>query len=155
MHSDDDFLMLTDDEVDEHGAHADWHILVVDDDPDVHAATEFSLAGARVGDRPLRFTHAHSAAEAIAALEQHTDVDLLLLDMVMEQQDSGLEVARWIREVAQRHGIPTIVLRSGQPGMLTHETVLQNPYIDSFIEKQHATRAVLLKLLSEKLLGQN
>lgn len=151
--SDDDFLLMDDDDdVAVASAPEPWHILIVDDEPDVHLATEFSLKSLIVGGRGLKFFSAHSAQEAISFLEQHSDIDLVLLDMVMEQPTSGFQVANWLREIAKRVDLPTIVLRSGQPGALSHDDVRKNPHIDTFIEKQHASRAVLADLLEKYLL---
>lgn len=148
---DDDLLLLTEDADDASMRAEMWHILVVDDDDDVHIATEFSLKRVTIHQRPLRFTHASSGAEAIALLERLDDVHLLLLDMVMERPDAGLEVARWLREEAGRRELPTIVLRSGQPGTLANSEVLGNPHINAFIEKQNATRDALIQLLAQYL----
>jgi CheY-like chemotaxis protein len=150
MH-DDDLMILSEDSETSNLLEDSWHILVVDDDDDVHMATEFSLMGAVISGRPLRFTHSRSAQEAILCLQQQEDIDLVLLDMVMERPDSGLEVARWLREEANKPDIPTIVLRSGQPGMLAKADVLNNRHINAFIEKQHATRSTLLALLTQHL----
>lgn len=151
LSADNDLMLLTEDDADAPPALESWHILVVDDDHDVHVATEFSLKRVSIHQRPLRFTHANSGAEAIALLQQTNDVHLLLLDMVMERPDAGLEVARWLREEAGRRELPTIVLRSGQPGTLARSEVLDNPHINAFIEKQNATREALIQLLSEFL----
>jgi CheY-like chemotaxis protein len=147
----DDLMLLSEEDADAHPLAETWHILVVDDDDDVHVATEFSLKRVTIRQRPLRFTHASSGAEAIALLERLDDVHLLLLDMVMERPDAGLEVARWLREEAGRRELPTIVLRSGQPGTLARSEVLGNPHINAFIEKQSATREALIQLLSQHL----
>ncbi len=150
--NDDDFLLMDDEEEVATAVTEPWHILIVDDEPDVHLATEFSLKTLVVGGRGLKFFSAHSAQEAISFLGEHSDIDLVLLDMVMEQPTSGFQVANWLREIAKRVSLPTIVLRSGQPGALSHDDVRKNPHIDTFIEKQHASRAVLAGLLEKYLL---
>ena len=71
-----DFLAVVDDPPDA-GAASDpeacWTLLIVDDDEDVHHATEFALGDLRVMGRPLEFLHAFSADEAIRILEQRRD----------------------------------------------------------------------------------
>ena len=47
-----------------------WHILVVDDEPDVHAATKLALKGIEIEGRSLAFSHAYSSQEAQALLER-------------------------------------------------------------------------------------
>ena len=51
-----------------------WKVLVVDDDAEVHQATEFALQGAVFCGRSLELLHAYSAAEAKALLEAFKDV---------------------------------------------------------------------------------
>ena len=71
MHNDNDQLEFLDDlPAPEPGGAADpcWYLLIVDDDEDVHHATEFALSDLRVLGRPLEFLHAFSADEAIAIL---------------------------------------------------------------------------------------
>ena len=65
-----------------------WTILIVDDDPEVHAATRLALLDTRFQDRPLAFVSAYSAAEARAELQTLRDVAIILLDVVMETDDA-------------------------------------------------------------------
>ena len=74
-----------------------WYLLIVDDDEDVHHATEFALSDLRVLGRPLKFLHAFSAAEAISLLALRRDVAVILLDVVMEREDAGLKAVEAIR----------------------------------------------------------
>ena len=92
-----------------------WYLLIVDDDEDVHHATEFALSDLRVLGRPLRFLHAFSAAEAISLLAHRRDVAVILLDVVMEREDAGLKAVEAIRCDLGLDAV-RIVLRTGQPG---------------------------------------
>lgn len=129
-----------------------WKILVVDDDPTVHATTELALGGVRIGDRPLELLHAYSAAEGRALMESTEGVALVLLDVVMETQDAGLVLARAIREELARHDV-RIILRTGQPGYAPEADVRRHYAIDGYATKDSLTRTLLISALDDALLG--
>jgi len=130
-----------------------WNILVIDDDMQVHAMTRLALKNVKIFDRGLKIWHAYSGAEGIALLKEMTEIDLVLLDMVMETHDAGLEVARWLREDADRCDRPVVILRTGQPGLLADKDVLTNGHIDGMIEKTCVTYHNLINLLTRMLPG--
>jgi two-component sensor histidine kinase len=141
----DDDLLLLDDDPAAPGAsrpppaeHGGWQVLVVDDEAAVHTVTRLALDGFRVEDRPVRLLHAHSAADAQAVLAVEPDCALVLLDVVMETDDAGLRLARWIRESLGNHRV-RIVLRTGQPGMAPEEAVMTSYDIHDYYAKPEIT----------------
>ena len=54
-----------------HAALPGWKVLIVDDEPEVHAVTRLVLGDFRFESRPLQFLSAHSAAEACALMREH------------------------------------------------------------------------------------
>lgn len=87
-------------------------MLIADDDPDVHQTTALSLRDVTIAGRPLRLLHAVSAAETLHLLRRQPDVAVVLLDVVMESPDAGLQVVGKIRDqLGQR--LVRIVLRTG------------------------------------------
>ncbi|GGE85816.1 response regulator [Massilia psychrophila] len=119
-----------------------WKVLLVDDEPDIHDVTKLTLARFRLDGRALAFLHAYSAAEAKEILARETDIALVFLDVVMEKEDSGLEVARWMRK---EHGnqFTRIVLRTGQPGQAPEERVIVDYDINDYKEKTELDRTKL------------
>ncbi len=116
---DDDLLEFLDspeqtDPTDAHLIHP-WRVLIVDDDGDVHKATELAMQGLLVEGLPLSFLHATSAAEARQVLAHEADLAVVLLDVVMESEDAGLQLVRYIRDELRMNAV-RIVLRTGQPG---------------------------------------
>ena len=90
-----------------------WPVLIVDDDPSVHAVTRLCLHGFTYQSRPLEWLSAHSGAEARGIVAGRGDIALILLDVVMENDHAGLDVARHIRgELRNRR--TRIVLRTGE-----------------------------------------
>jgi len=121
---------------------APWKVLLVDDEPDIHDITKLTLSRFRLDGRALTFVHAYSGEEAKRVLSSESDIALVFLDVVMEQEDSGLEVARWMREDLNNH-FTRIVLRTGQPGQAPEERVIVNYDINDYKEKTELDRTKL------------
>jgi diguanylate cyclase (GGDEF)-like protein len=117
---------------------APWTLLVVDDDPEVHAVTRLMLTHARIEGRPLQLLHAHSAAEAKPMLTRMPDIALALLDVVMETEHAGLDLAQYIRDQLGNDAI-RIVLRTGQPGQAPAHDVVARYNIDDYVAKSELT----------------
>ena len=66
----------------------------------------------------------------------------MFLDVVMEREDSGLEVARWMREDLDNQ-FTRIVLRTGQPGQAPEERVIVDYDINDYKEKTELDRTKL------------
>jgi CheY-like chemotaxis protein len=128
-----------------------WHLLIVDDDIDVHAMTTLTLNNVKIHGYFLKISHAYSGKEAIEYLQSRDDVDLILLDMVMETQDAGLRVARWLREDAGRREAPVIILRSGQPGTFSQAHIQNDKHFNAILEKSKVTYQVLIDTLNAML----
>jgi response regulator RpfG family c-di-GMP phosphodiesterase len=121
---------------------APWKVLLVDDEPDIHDITKLTLSRFRLDERSLTFLHAYSGAEAKEILARETDIALVFLDVVMEQEDSGLEVARWMRKDLDNQ-FSRIVLRTGQPGQAPEERVIVDYDINDYKEKTELDRTKL------------
>jgi response regulator RpfG family c-di-GMP phosphodiesterase len=121
---------------------APWKVLLVDDEPDIHDITKLTLSRFRLDGRALTFLHAHSGAEAKEVLARENDIALVFLDVVMEKEDSGLEVARWLRQDLDNQ-FTRIVLRTGQPGQAPEERVIVDYDINDYKEKTELDRTKL------------
>ncbi|RSZ56921.1 DUF3369 domain-containing protein [Massilia atriviolacea] len=121
---------------------APWKVLLVDDEPDIHDITKLTLSRFRLDGRALTFLHAYTGAEAKDVLARESDIALVFLDVVMENDDSGLEVARWMREDLGNQ-FTRIVLRTGQPGQAPEERVIVNYDINDYKEKTELDRTKL------------
>ncbi|OQA33021.1 MAG: Phytochrome-like protein cph2 [Betaproteobacteria bacterium ADurb.Bin341] len=124
-----------------------WRILIVDDDKDVHKATEYTLQGVAILDRPLQFLHAYSSAEAIGLLMRETNIAVILLDVVMESENAGLAAVDVIRgELGLTN--PRIVLRTGQPGYAPEIETIRRYDINDYKTKNELTRVKLYTTLT-------
>jgi response regulator RpfG family c-di-GMP phosphodiesterase len=122
-----------------------WQVMVVDDEPAVHEVTELVMAGFEMDGRSLQFIHCYSAKEAHAVLSAPNDVALILLDVVMESEHAGLDLARQIREDIGNLNV-RIVLRTGQPGQAPEEQVIKDYDINDYKEKTDLTRRKLITI---------
>ena len=113
-------------------------VLVVDDDETVIQVTRLVLSRYRFEDKALDLICACSAQEAIKILSQRGDIAIVLLDVVMESDDSGFEVVSFIRN--NQHNYTTrILLRTGQPGLAPERQVINEYDINDYIAKTEAT----------------
>jgi response regulator RpfG family c-di-GMP phosphodiesterase len=115
-----------------------WKVLVVDDEQEIHSITELVLAEITFDKAPLEVISAFSAKEAIEILSNKSDIAIVLLDVVMEKDDSGLETVRIIREEL-KNSLIRIVLRTGQPGKAPERSVILDYDINDYREKTELT----------------
>jgi CheY-like chemotaxis protein len=113
-----------------------WNVLIVDDEESIHAITELVLNNFRFDEHPLHFFNAYSAKEAREILVEQNDIALVLLDVVMESEDAGLELVKYIRNELQNQMV-RIVLRTGQPGSAPEEEVITSYDINDYKIKQN------------------
>lgn len=116
-----------------------WKMLIVDDEPDIHKVTEMVLDGVTFDDREIQFLNAYSGKEAKEVLAANDDIALVLLDVVMETNQAGLEVASFIRQELNNQ-LVRIVLRTGQPGEAPEERVFIEYDINDYKEKTELDR---------------
>lgn len=127
-----------------------WHVLIVDDDQAVHDATCYALTNTQIEGRPLHFLHAFSAGEALDLLSDRSDVAVLLLDVVMEREHSGLELVRTLRNDLNMHAM-RIILRTGQPGYAPEAEVIRDYDINDYKLKSELTHAALVTTLTSAI----
>ena len=127
-----------------------WKVLVADDDREVHSLTSLVLSDYRFEGRPLRFLHAESGAETVEILRANPDTALLLLDVVMESDDAGLQAVRRIREELGNSFV-RIILRTGQPGQAPEQEVVNDYDINDYKAKTELTAQKLSTTVTSAL----
>ena len=118
--------------------HPSWKILIADDDEQVHLVTRLVLDKMQFEGKPLKCISTHSGLETREYLQKNEDVCVLLLDVVMETQDAGLQTARYIRQELQNSRL-RIILRTGQPGQAPEQQVIDDYEINDYKEKAELT----------------
>jgi len=127
-----------------------WKVLVVDDEAEVHDVTRLVLSGFHYKGRPLQFFSAYTGQEAREILTANPDIAVILLDVVMEENDTGLRLVQYIREEMQNHFV-RIILRTGQPGQAPEERVIVEYDINDYKEKTELTAQKLITTIVSAL----
>lgn len=119
-----------------------FKILIVDDDKDIHLATHLALKNMNFKGRSLEFIHAFSGKEAYQQLQNHPDIAILLLDVVMENEQAGLDL---IAQIRQQLGLQSlrIILRTGQPGYAPELETVARYDINDYKTKNELTNEKL------------
>ena len=127
-----------------------WKLMVIDDDADVQALTKLVLRDYVFAGRGLAFIVGYSGEEARRLIREHPDTAVLLLDVVMEREQSGLEVVRFIREELKNRFV-RIILRTGQPGQAPEQDVITGYDINDYKEKSELTEQKLMTVVTASL----
>ncbi|MEH6633510.1 MAG: EAL domain-containing protein [Halopseudomonas aestusnigri] len=127
-----------------------WHILIVDDEEDIHTLTSMMLSDITFGGRKLQFHSAFSGQEAKRFLIKYPDTALILLDIMMESDDAGIELISVIRNELNNNKIQ-IVLRTGQPGQAPDRDIIYNYNINGYYLKTEITSQKLFSILISSL----
>jgi len=131
-------------------SNAKWKILIADDDIEVHNITKTVLSNFEFDNIGLEFISVFSGKEAITTLQNSTNIAVILLDVVMETNDAGLQVVKFIREELSNTSM-RIVLRTGQPGSAPEQVVIKQYQIDDYKEKTELTTTKLYTTLLTSL----
>ena len=115
-----------------------FKILIVDDEKDVHAVTRMALRRLIFEGCTMEFLSAFSAAEAKELLHIHSDVAVILLDVVMEDDTAGLSLVSYIRRDLSNTMV-RIIIRTGDPGQAPEEHVIMDYDINDYQEKAELT----------------
>lgn len=149
-HSEELFFAEEEHEEESRSPQKPWVVLVVDDDQFVHQVTTLVLKDFTFQGRGLDFISAYSGQEARRILSERDDVALVLLDVVMEKNDAGLEVVRWLRN-EQKNTFIRIILRTGQPGHAPENQVITEYDINDYKEKTELTTQKLFSAVTTAL----
>jgi response regulator RpfG family c-di-GMP phosphodiesterase len=121
-----------------------WKILVVDDEESVHKITELALDDYSFKNRKVKLFNAFSSAQAKEIINNQDDIALVLLDIVMEQDNTGLKFIDYIRNTLNNRMV-RIVIRTGHPGKAPEHEIIKKYDITDYKSK---TRLTVQKLFT-------
>jgi response regulator RpfG family c-di-GMP phosphodiesterase len=127
-----------------------WKILIVDDEAEVHTVTRMVLDDFKFEGRGITFISAYSGAEAKKVITDNPDCALILLDVVMEANDSGLQVVRYIRDTLKNKFV-RIILRTGQPGQAPEREIISLYDINDYKMKSVLTEQSLFTTVTSAI----
>lgn len=123
-----------------------WKVLIVDDEEDVHDVTTMALRRVVFEDKQLKLFHAYSASEAIQILIEEVDIAIGLIDVVMENDTSGLDLVKTIRSQMGNEAI-RLILRTGNPGFAPEDSVILAYDINDYRVKTELTAQSLKTMI--------
>lgn len=120
-----------------------WKILIVDDEEGIHGITRMIFRDYEFEQRPIELISAMSSAEAQRQVELHPDIALILLDVVMETENAGLQLVETIRHQMNNTDV-RIILRTGHPGYAPEAQVIIDYDINDYLSKAELSASRLL-----------
>ena len=111
-----------------------WKILVIDDEQSIHDITANALKSVQIDGRRLELINALSAKEAKERLQEHKDIALAFVDVIMETPTAGLDLVDYIRDELKNHLI-RLVIRTGQPDEVPEREIIDHYDITDYKEK--------------------
>ncbi|MFK7825585.1 MAG: ATP-binding protein [Oligoflexales bacterium] len=148
---DDELVFLEEDQSEDHEiSDIKWNILIVDDEEQVHLITKLALKNYQYDGKHLNISSVFNSEQAKNALQQENDFALILLDVVMEERNSGLKLVKFIRDELKNNMI-RIILRTGQPGDAPEEKVITEFDIDEYKLKTELTHTKMFTTMTVAL----
>ncbi len=120
-----------------------WKILIVDDEEDIHAVTKMVLKEIKFKNKEMEFFSAYNENDAKKILSENNDIALVLLDVVMENENSGLRIVDYIRNNLKNANI-RIILRTGYPGQAPERKIIIDYDINDYKEKTELSSQKLI-----------
>ncbi|MGZ8329767.1 MAG: ATP-binding response regulator [Rhodoplanes sp.] len=150
----DDIIDLIEDPADEQVGELGprWKVVIIDDEPAVHDGTRFALSDYTLNGLGLEILSAYSAEEGRAVMREHPDVAVVLLDVIMETDNAGLDLVDFIRTELKNETV-RIILRTGQPGQAPERRVIVDYDINDYKAKTELTADKLFTSLTAALRG--
>ena len=115
-----------------------WKLMICDDDDTIHQLSEYMLKRIHFMDRGAEVLHAYSSDECLSLLREHPDTALLLLDMVMEDDDSGVSTLMKIRGELNNSQV-RVILRSGNTDPDLDKSLFEKYDLTDYREKTQLT----------------
>jgi diguanylate cyclase (GGDEF)-like protein/PAS domain S-box-containing protein len=131
-----------------------WKLMIIDDEKVLHALTRLVFDGFTFKGRTLQLISAYSGKEAKRLIQQHPDIHVMLLDVVMETEDAGLKFVHYVRNELKNQFV-RIILRTGQPGQAPENKVIIEYDINDYKEKSDLTAQKLVTAVTAALRSYN
>jgi adenylate cyclase len=137
-----ELIFAEEDDAEEEHIRIPWKILIVDDEVEIHNITKLALRDFKFEGKPIEFFSAYSGKESKETIKNIPDLALILLDVVMETEEAGLEVVKYIRDILDNQAV-RIILRTGQPGQIPEDVVIVSYDINDYKTKTELTNKKL------------
>jgi len=125
-------------EMNRSGHEQKWKIMVIDDDEAIHMVSRLVFDDFMFMGQGVEMIYGYSGAEARQLINENPDTAVILLDVVMETDQAGLDVVNYIRQKLNNK-CTQIILRTGQAGQLSEVTVARDYEINDYKDKSALT----------------
>jgi CheY-like chemotaxis protein len=142
----DDFIKFEDTDEYKLQIYDTWKVIIADDDSEVHKVTKLVLKNFVFEGKGLNILSAYSEAQTKDLIYQNPDTAVIFLDVIMEKDDSGLNVVKYIRDELKNRSV-RIILRTGQPGQALEDQAIESYDINDYKEKTELTSNKLFTTL--------
>ena len=115
-----------------------WKVLIVDADIEVHTVTKTVLESFTFDGKVIDFFSAYSASEGKKILLKNRDIAVILLDVLLSSECSGLQLAHYIRTKLSNN-LVRIILRTDQPGQAPNQNIVVDYDISDYKGKVELT----------------
>ena len=123
---------------------------MVDDDRDIHALTSIILNDFQFQNKPLRIHYARTSEQALECIAQNPNIQLMLIDMVMEDKDSGMKIIQHLRDDLKNERAQ-IVVRTSVREMLPQQSFVEDYNILTCKIKSEMTAHVFREIILHAL----
>lgn len=128
-----------------------FNVLIVDDEPDIHAAIKMSIKHEDVLGCSLNILSAYSKSEAMALITEFDgDISLIFLDVIMETENAGFELVKDIRS-SSLHPQPQVVLVTGQAGLTSERDAAKSHEINAYLPKSDLNPYRLISMVNTSI----
>ncbi|GEM_PF-3934800 len=129
-----------------------WNILIVDNEPTFHQSIKLIFKHFTFENRKINFISAYSGKEAEIIIKNNDDLAIIILDLVMENNDTGLELVKYIREII-KNLLVRIIFCTGKIEQAPEQSIFINYDINYYQAKQELIPAKFLTLIISALRG--
>lgn len=127
-----------------------WKVLSVEDDTCYQETLALTVKNMVIDGRHVEFMTASSATTAASIIAQHSDIAVILLDVIMERELAGLYLAETIRNVIGNNEV-RIILLTGQASTVPREDIMHSYNIDEYWQKAELTAEKLKSVLTSNV----
>lgn len=143
MNDADDLFQFAEEEPQYERGKSYWKVLIIDDEWEMHEITKVALEDFEFDHKKLFFISAYSSNEAEQILSHEQDIALILLDITLENETSGLKLVEYVRKKLSNF-YTRIIIRTGRTQDLAMQRRMITDY--DFNDYQNNLRGICYRL---------
>lgn len=101
-----------------------WKLVIIDDDNFVHVVIKELLKDFKFDGKPLKIYSAYTGPEALEILSRNKDVALILMDVYISNETTGLKLTKYIREIVDNSMVRIVLMTNSASSSLQKDAIL-------------------------------